>query len=88
MIMGAGLDHANKNYAKKYEELLTKGLEEKDDAVKSVLCTAMASEFYFFLLDFAGRMGYDTGTHIVRRTQPHCKICVQITFWSDRRWRG
>lgn len=44
MIMGAGLDHANNNYKKKYEELLAKGLEEKDDAVKSVLCTAMASD--------------------------------------------
>ena len=44
MIMAAGLDHANNNYKKKYEELLAKGLEEKDDAVKSVLCTAMASD--------------------------------------------
>ncbi len=43
-IMSAGLDHANNNYKKKYEELLAKGLEEKDDAVKSVLCTAMASD--------------------------------------------
>lgn len=42
-IMSAGLDHANKNYTKKYEELLAKGLEEKDDAVKSVLCAAMAT---------------------------------------------
>lgn len=43
-IMSAGLDRANKNYTKKYEELLAKGLEAKDDAVKSVLCAAMATD--------------------------------------------
>ena len=42
-IMSSGLDRANKNYTKKYEELLAKALEEKDDAVKSVLCAAMAT---------------------------------------------
>lgn len=42
-IIAAGLDQANKNYEKKYNELLGAALEAKDDAVKSVLCASMAA---------------------------------------------
>ncbi len=43
LIISSGLDKANKNYTAKYNELLGKALEAKDDAIKSVLCAAMAS---------------------------------------------
>ncbi|MBR1953961.1 MAG: hypothetical protein IKA25_02705, partial [Alphaproteobacteria bacterium] len=42
-IISSGLERANINYTKKYNELLGQALEAKDDAVKSTLCAAMAS---------------------------------------------
>ncbi|MBR3781882.1 MAG: hypothetical protein IKL14_00640, partial [Alphaproteobacteria bacterium] len=42
-LISAGLDQANKNYNKKYNELVGKAVEAYDDAVKSVLCASMAS---------------------------------------------
>lgn len=42
-IVSAGLDQANKNYGKKYNELVGKALESYEDSVKAVLCASMAS---------------------------------------------
>lgn len=43
-IISAGIDQANLNYNAKYNELLGKALESKDDAVKATLCAAMATD--------------------------------------------
>lgn len=42
-IINAGLDKANENYSKKYEELFAKAIEQQSDENKSVMCAAMAS---------------------------------------------
>ncbi|MBO5946628.1 MAG: hypothetical protein J6Q44_00600, partial [Alphaproteobacteria bacterium] len=42
-IISSGLDRANMNYTEKYNNLLGEALEAKDDAIKSTLCAAMAS---------------------------------------------
>ena len=42
-IISAGIDRANKNYTKKYNELLGKAVEEQNDNIKSILCSAMAA---------------------------------------------
>ena len=41
-IINAGLDKAQKNYAKKYDELLAEVMEEQGDEKKAALCAAMA----------------------------------------------
>ncbi|MBQ7055567.1 MAG: hypothetical protein IJN91_01375, partial [Alphaproteobacteria bacterium] len=42
-IISAGLDQANKNYDKKYNEIVGKAMEQYDDAVKATLCASMAA---------------------------------------------
>ena len=42
-IIESGVQQANKNYTKKFNELVKEALEKKDDDIKSVLCAAMAS---------------------------------------------
>lgn len=43
-IINSGLDKAGKNYAKKYDELLAKAMEEQGDEKKAALCAAMAED--------------------------------------------
>ena len=43
-IINSGLDKAGKNYAKKYDELLSDVMEKQSDENKSALCAAMASD--------------------------------------------
>ncbi len=42
-IIDAGLDKANENYSKKYDELFAKAIEQQSDENKSAMCAAMAS---------------------------------------------
>jgi hypothetical protein len=42
MIFNSGLDKAYSNYHKKYTELVTQALEDQNDDVKSMLCSAIA----------------------------------------------
>lgn len=44
VIINSGLDKAGKNYAKKYDELLAKAMEEQGDEKKAALCAAMAED--------------------------------------------
>lgn len=43
-IINSGLEKAGKNYAKKYDELLAKAMEEQGDEKKAALCAAMAED--------------------------------------------
>ena len=43
VIMNAGLDKAGDNYAKKYNEIYAKAIEEADDETKRVLCASMGT---------------------------------------------
>ena len=43
-IINSGLDKAGKNYAKKYDDLLAKAMEEQSDERKAALCAAMAED--------------------------------------------
>lgn len=42
-IINAGLEQADFNYAKKYDDMLTKVMEEQNDERKAAVCAAMAS---------------------------------------------
>ena len=42
-IVNAGLDKANENYSKKYDELFAQAIEQQSDENKSAMCAAMAS---------------------------------------------
>lgn len=42
-IMNSGLEQANKNYSKKYNDLVASAIEEQNDSIKQALCAAMAS---------------------------------------------
>ena len=44
VIINSGLDKAGKNYAKKYDELLAKAMEEQGDEKRAALCAAMAED--------------------------------------------
>lgn len=43
-IINAGLDKAGKNYAKKYDEMIAKVMEEQGDENKAALCAAMSQD--------------------------------------------
>ena len=43
-IINSGLEKAGKNYAKKYDELLAKAMEEQGDEKRAALCAAMAED--------------------------------------------
>ena len=43
-IINSGLDKAGKNYAKKYDEMIAKVMEEQGDENKAALCAAMSQD--------------------------------------------
>lgn len=43
-IINSGLDKAGKNYAKKYDEIIAKVMEEQGDENKAALCAAMSQD--------------------------------------------
>ena len=43
-IINSGLDKAGKNYAKKYDEMIAKIMEEQGDEKKAALCAAMSQD--------------------------------------------
>ena len=67
-IISSGLEQANKNYTKKYNDLLGKAMESKDDSVKAILCASMASNSEPECIAYSTSLF--TGEAICREYQP------------------
>jgi hypothetical protein len=70
-IINSGLEKAGKNYAKKYDELLAKAMEEQGDEKKAALCAAMAEDSSSVnkIINFSGvmsKLGVNGGGYEVR----------------------